>query len=453
MDPSSIPLFLLYFLLILGCAYFAAAELAFSTVSRIRLRSMEDERGGQVRCALRVLDNFDLTLTTLLIGTNIMTVACAAVATILSARVYHAVLAAGHSVAQSAVTAVGTAITTVLIFILGEIIPKTYAKDNVESVALRLAGSVRFCTVLLYPLSLVFIGISKLTDKALGTEKQPSVTEEELSTIIENSEESGVLDGDEVDLLQSALEFSETTVADVLTLRDDVVWVDADATKEEIFAKVQGTVYSRLPVCRGSLDRCIGILRVNDFMKAYVGGTYTRLYRLMRKPFYTTLDASIDELKTEMSRKRQHIALVRDKSGKHIIGVVTIEDFLEELVGEIFDESDVVDDDFMKLGGNYFSVSGKLTLSDLFHRMNYHPATPVPLHRTFSTWILETLGRIPEEEDSFVWEKLTVEVDTVEQNRVTRATVKLADPAIDIEPAAPEDASGRFEAEKGGDVQ
>ena len=165
--------------------------------------------------------------------------------------------------------------------------------------------------------------------------------------------------------------------------------------------------------------------------------------RLLRKPFYTTLTASINDLKDEMSGKRQHIALVRDKSGDRVIGVVTMEDFLEELVGEIFDESDVVDDDFQRLGGDYFDVSGKLPLGEMFRRMKYKPKSAAPTHKLVSTWIMEQLGGLPEEGDSFEWEELTVEVGETEQNRVTRATVKLANPAIDIdEPeddAAPDD--------------
>lgn len=444
MDPSSlVPLLFVYILLVIGSAFFSMSEMTFSSITKIKLRALEDEYPKKVKGAMAVLENFDLSLTTLLIGNNIMNVGCATVATIISARVFRMMQDSGATVAQSTVTVIGTILTTVIIFIFGEIFPKTYAKDNTDKLALSLAGTVRTVIVILYPLGILFVGISKLLDKLLGGEQEPSVTEEELSAIIENSEETGVLDEDEVDLLQSALEFPDTTVADVLTLRDDVMWIDASLTKEQIFEKIRGTSYSRLPVCRGSLDRCVGILRTNDFLKAYISGTYTKLMRLLRKPFYTTLTASINDLKDEMSGKRQHIALVRDKSGDKVIGVVTMEDFLEELVGEIFDESDVVDDDFQRLGGDYFDVSGKLPLGEMFRRMKYKPKSAAPTHKLVSTWIMEQLGGLPEEGDSFEWEELTVEVGETEQNRVTRATVKLANPAIDIdEPkddAAPDD--------------
>jgi CBS domain containing-hemolysin-like protein len=173
-------------------------------------------------------------------------------------------------------------------------------------------------------------------------------------------------------------------------------------------------------------------LIVNDYLKAYIADKNVRVSRLIRKPYFTTLDASIDDLKEEMSGKRQSMALVRDRAGDSIIGIVTIEDFIEEIVGEIFDEQDVVDDDFMKLGGNYFRVSGRLSLHEMYTRIGLALPAGVAPHKPVSTWILENLGRLPEEGDSFVFGDLTVEIDETEQNRVLLATVKLVDPEIDL---------------------
>jgi CBS domain containing-hemolysin-like protein len=178
-------------------------------------------------------------------------------------------------------------------------------------------------------------------------------------------------------------------------------------------------------------------------LKAYIADKNVRVSRLIRKPYFTILDASIDDLKEEMSGKRQSMALVRDRAGDSIIGIVTIEDFIEEIVGEIFDEQDVVDDDFMKLGGNYFRVSGRISVGEMFSRIGLALPHGMPPHKPVSTWILENLGRLPEEGDSFVFGDLTVEIDETEQNRVSLATVKLRDPEIDL---PEEDASEETDA-------
>lgn len=441
MDPSSWLLIAVYALLLLASAYFSATEMAFSSVSKIKLLSYKDEEQKNADLALKIREKYDLYLTTLLVGNNLVNCGVAAVATIFSGHVFIALTERGVSVAESVVTTIATAITTVIVFIFAETVPKNFAKDMPERWAMSVARSLRFISYVLYPITIIFMGISKILNKIVAVKEEPTVTEEELSTIIENSEEDGVLDEEQSELLQSALEFSKTRVADVLTLKADVEWLDISLSREAIFDSIRKTKFSRLPVCRGSLDRPLGILIVNDYLKAYITDKNVRVSRLIRKPYFTTLNASIDDLKEEMSGKRQSMALVRDRAGDSIIGLVTIEDFIEEIVGEIFDEQDVVDDDFMKLGGNYFRVSGRISVGEMLSRIGLVLPRSMPPHKPVSTWILENLGRLPEEGDSFVWEELTVEIDETEQNRVLLATVKLADPEIDLpeEEASEED--------------
>ena len=432
MDPSSWLLIAVYVLLLIASAYFSATEMAFSSVSKIKLLSYKDEEEKNADLALKIREKYDLYLTTLLVGNNLVNCGVAAVATLFSGHVFIMLTERGVSVAESAVTTVATAITTVVVFIFAETVPKNFAKDMPEKWAMVAARSLRLVSFLLYPITIVFIGISKLLNKIVIVKEEPTVTEEELSTIIENSEEDGVLDEEQSEMLQSALEFSKTRVADVLTLKADVEWLDASLPREAVFESVKKTKFSRLPVCRGSLDRPIGVLIVNDYLKAYIADKNVRVSRLVRKPYFTTLDASIDDLKEEMSGKRQSMALVRDRAGDSIIGIVTIEDFIEEIVGEIFDEQDVVDDDFMKLGGNYFRVCGRIAIGEMFARIGIPLPYAMPAHKPVSTWILENLGRLPVEGDSFSVGDLTVEIDETAQNRVSFATVKLRDPEIDL---------------------
>ena len=449
MDPSSWLLIAIYVLLLIASAYFSATEMAFSSVSKIKLLSCREEDERRADLALGIREKYDLYLTTLLVGNNLVNCGVAAVATIFSGHMFVALRNSGISVVESAVTTVATAITTVLVFIFAETVPKNFAKDMPERWAMSAAPSLRAIKCILYPITIIFLGISKLLNKIVVVKEEPTVTEEELTTIIETSEEDGVLDEERSELLQSALEFSKTRVADILTLKADVEWIDISLSREAIFDRVKKTKFSRLPVCRGSLDKCIGILIVNDYLKAYIADQNIRVSRLIRKPYFTTLDASIDDLKEEMSGKRQTMALVHDRAGASIIGIVTIEDFIEEIVGEIYDEQDVVDDDFMKLGGNYFRVSGRLAVSEMYARIGLAvPQGTVP-HKPLSTWILEKLGRLPEEEDSFTVGDLTVEIDETEQNRVLFATVKLADPEIDL----PEEEEKEAEAETDEEVE
>ncbi len=448
MDPSSWLLIAVYVLLLIASAYFSATEMAFSSVSKIKLLSYKDEEVKNAGLALKIREKYDLYLTTLLVGNNLVNCGAAAVATIFSAHAYEALIARGASVTESVVTTVATAVTTVAVLVFAETLPKNYAKDKPEKWAISAAGSLRLVSYVLYPITVIFMGISKLLNKIVVVKEEPTVTEEELSTIIENSEEDGVLDEEQSELLQSALEFSKTRVADVLTLRDDVEWLNVSLSREEIFEQVKKTKFSRLPVCRGSLEHPLGILIVNDYLKAYINDKNVRVSRLIRKPYFTTLDASIDDLKEEMSGKRQSMALVRDRAGASIIGIVTIEDFIEEIVGEIFDEQDVVDDDFMKLGGNYFRVSGRLSVHEMYARIGTQMPRGIALHKPVSTWILENLGRLPEEGDAFACGELTVEIDETEQNRVLFATVKLADPEIDLPEQTEEEANGAYASEE-----
>ena len=400
MDPSSWLLIAVYVLLLIASAYFSATEMAFSSVSKIKLLSYKEE-DRRADLALKIREKYDLYLTTLLVGNNLVNCGAAAVATIFSGHVFVALRESGAAVTESVVTTVATAITTVAVFIFAETVPKNFAKDMPERWAMSSAPSLRGIKYILYPITIVFMGISKLLNKIVVVKEEPTVTEEELSTIIETSEEDGVLDEDQSELLQSALEFSKTRVADILTLKADVQWLDVSLSRDAVFEVIKSTKFSRLPVCRGSLDKCIGILIVNDYLKAYIADRNVRVSRLIRKPYFTTLDASIDDLKEEMSGKRQSMALVYDRNGTSIIGIVTIEDFIEEIVGEIYDEQDVVDDDFMKLGGNYFRVSGRLSVSEMYARIGLAAPQGTAPHKPVSTWILERLGRLPEEEDSF----------------------------------------------------
>ena len=229
-------------------------------------------------------------------------------------------------------------------------------------------------------------------------------------------------------------------------MRDDIVYVDLSMTADEIAACLIKNKHSRLPVCDGTIDSVVGILVIRDFLKAYVKGTNVDVRKIMKEPYFVPLNASIDDLLSEMGRNRFYMAIVRDAAG-NTAGVVTIEDFLEELVGEIFDEDDEIDESFMKLGGNHFEVAGTLSIGEMYRRMKHTPAHRFLPTKPVHIWVLEKLGREPQEEETFEEGELTVTVLEVEDGRVRRVEVKLETPELDISAYETEETSDSDEQE------
>ncbi len=430
MDPSWW-LLLAYVIMLVCSAFFSASENAMAASNKIRLRAYAEEGRRGAKTALRLTEKFDETLTTILIGNNIVNVAGASIATVFSFRLFDRAIREGR-IADGTVTLIVTVVTTAIVFLFGEMMPKSFALVYADRFACISAPILRVLQILMRPLVLLFGGIGELTRRITGAKTEPTVTEEELSAMFEDAEEAGTLDEDQEDLLQSALEFSETTVADVITLREDVVGIKLGATYDTIMEIAGENKHSRFPVYENDLDHIIGVLQVKSYLKAHLRGERLTLKQLCSAPFYTTLDKPIHELLEEMSREKVTMAIVRDPETGHTQGLVTVEDFLEELVGEIYDEDDVVNDRFMKLGGNYFRVSADCTMGEMFRDMSYHGKVNMSRVKTVNAWVLENLGHAPEVDDTFVWRDLTVTVtDVSEEGKLAYIEVKLANELLD----------------------
>ena len=425
MDPSS-TLYLLSSLVLLGfSAFFSASESAYVGANRIKLKSLAENGNRRASLALSLSDKFDTFLTAILVGNCLVNTVCASLSTVLVLRLLHA------ETMTPVQTTVTTLVTTAVVILFGEITPKTLANYDNDAVAVAFAPFLRFLLWILFPLTLLFSGLTSLVSKISGGSSEPTVTEDEISSIIETGEEEGVIDEEQSDLLQSALEFGGTRVADVLTLWDDVTFVSLSMSQDEVLELIRNTKYSRLPVMEK--DRVVGILMVRNYLRSYMTTGRADLRRLMTKPTFVPLDAPIDELLDEMSRNKCCMAIVRDKNGK-IMGLVTVEDFLEELVGEIYDEDDEFDPDFAKLGGNYFEASGKLTLGALFDGMGYENTDEALRSKRIHTFLLERMGRLPEEGEEYETDDLLFTVDEVTDDRITRVTVKLDTPELELSP-------------------
>ncbi len=443
MDPSNYLLIFFIALLIMFSAYFSSVESALSSMNKIRIKKIADDGDKRAKRALKLEANYERTITVLLIGNNIVNIACASITTVLSVNVFHFLMDKHNfNLTEAAMTAIATAVTTVVIFLAGEMIPKSYARAHSDSFILLASGSLSALVTILTPVAFLFQSISKLIRRVLKAEEEPTVTEEELTTIIETVEEEGVIDEDRGDLLHSALVFSKKKVADVLTLREDIIGIERSMDKNEILDIIRTHKYSRFPVYRQDLDRIVGFLHTRTYLKAVAEGKDLSLATMLAKPYFVALDADIDDELTKMSKNKTSIAIVRGKKNE-TVGLVTVEDFLEELVGEIFDEDDVVNHDFMKLGGNYFDVNASLLLVDAFRRMKYNSSAKFPARMTVGVFVAERLGHVAEEEDTFKWNNLDGTVTAVEDGRPTRVTFHIETPKLAV--------AGRETEEEGAD--
>ncbi|MBO6053120.1 MAG: CBS domain-containing protein, partial [Clostridia bacterium] len=315
------------------------------------------------------------------------------------------------------------------------------------------SGSLRALMKLFAPLSAFFGFISsaftRLSERFLPREEEPSITEEELYDIIDTIEEEGVMDEEQGDLIKSALDFSGTSAADVMTMRQDITAADAELPNGELLAVLRESTHSRLPVYEGDLDHIIGLIHIRVFMREYLKNPEIDIHTLLTPAYRVSPDARIDDLLSVMRQHKLYLAIVADGEGK-TLGLVTIEDFLEELVGEIWDEDDVVDRDFIKLGGNRFRVSVKLTLGEICARLGVAcPAGLVP-DRPLLSLLLEKFGRIPEEEEEFREGCLAFTVEQVENGRVITADIHLlSDEELAELEAAEEAEAAQAEAEAG----
>ncbi len=333
-DGSPIGYLLVIFVLIIGGAYFAGAETALASVNRIRMLSNADNGDKNAKRVLYILDHFDKALTTLLIGNNIMHIGCASVATLMATKLW----------GEGSVGYMTIAVT-IVVFLIAEMLPKRFAKACNEKFAMEVAGSLILLMKLLTPISFFFTKLSELVAKPRGDEDdEPTVTEDELYDIIENIGQEGALDEEKTELVKSALEFSDRLASDVMTPWDRVLYVRANEELDSIREKIVTHGISRWPVVNGE-NNVIGILQIRRFLRAYLRNGRVRLKNAMDDAHFVRADTPIDELLSTMSANKTHISIVLDCEGK-TLGIITVEDILEELVGEIYDEDDkILDED------------------------------------------------------------------------------------------------------------
>ena len=372
-------------------AYFSATETAFTTLNRIRVKNLAEKGNRRARLTLRLAENYDKLLTTILIGNNIVNILAAS----LGAIVFMNLLK--DTAAYDFHTTVSTAVLTVVVLIFGEISPKTVAKSMPERFAMFSAPFINALCIVFTPFSFVFKAWQSLLSRIFRKkEDNAGMTEEELISIIEEAEEDGDLGEEESSLIKSAIEFNDLEVGDIYTPRVDITAVSANATKEEVAHLFSESGYSRLPVYEESLDNVTGILYYKDFYHS-VYSTEMEVSAIIKPVLYVAKSQKISDLLKELQAKQLHFAVVLDEFGA-TAGVITLEDILEEIVGEIWDEHDEIVEEIKEIGEKEYHVSGMANLSKLFSLLEIDSENE---SLTVNGWAVTALGRLPQMGDSF----------------------------------------------------
>lgn len=410
MDSYSISLVIIIICIIMS-AYFSATETAFSSLNRIRIKNMAEKGNKKAQLVLRLSENYDSVLSSILIGNNIVNIASASLATVLFVDLLGA--EAGPSVS--------TAVTTVVVLIFGEVSPKSIAKESPEAFAMFSAPILNMLVILLTPFNFLFKQWKKLLSLLIKSSDDDGITEEELLSIVEEAEQDGGINEQESMLIRSAIEFTEQEAIDILTPRIDITAVPVTATKEEIAAVFAETAYSRIPLYEDSIDHIVGIIYQKDFHN-YVYHTEKPVSDIIRPALFVPKSKKISILLKELQQKKLHIAVVLDEFGG-TIGIITLEDILEELVGEIWDEHDEVSQDIEQKSENECIILGNANVDKLFETLEMDATEDDLQTITVNGWIMNHLGRIPAKNDTLEYKGYRFTVIEMDEKRVEKIHV------------------------------
>ena len=393
---------------IIMSAYFSATETAFSSLNRVRMKSLAEKGNKRAALVLRLSENYDSLLSTILIGNNIVNITSTSVATVLFVRF----------LGEERGSSLSTLVMTIVVLIFGEVSPKSLAKEVPENFALFSAPILRVLVIILSPANFLFGQWKKLLSLIFKFSRESGITEEELLIMVEEAKQDGGIDEQEGTLIRSAIEFSDLTAEDVLTPRIDVAAVPADATQEEIADIFTETGFSRLPVYRENVDNIVGIIYQKDFYNQ-IYHTERKLEEIIRPALFIAMGKKVGQLLKELQQKKMHIAVVLDEFGG-TAGIVTLEDILEELVGEIWDEHDKVVQEVEQISDGEYLVMGSANVEKLFDRLGKEREFDV---LTVSGWVMEVAEKIPAAGEQFRFEDLEITVLEMDDKRVEKVRI------------------------------
>jgi len=411
MDSDSIVLIVFLVILVLLSAYFSATETAFTSFNRTRMKNMAEDGSKKAESVLKISENYDKLLSTFLIGSNLVNIAAVSLATVVFLSYY------GNT---GIILSIITMMLIILIFV--EITPKSLTEEKPDRFALFAVNFLRFIMLILAPLNFLFAQWKRLLAKIFKVEGKKGITEEELLTIVQEAEHDGGINEEEGEMIRSVLEFNDVEAIDILTPRVDVVAVSLKDSKEYIAELFKKTGYSRLPVFDTSIDNIIGLIHQKDFYNELLDSDKD-LSAIIKPTIYVAQSMKISQLLKLLQQSKSHLAVVVDEFGG-TVGIVTMEDILEELVGEIWDEHDIVVEEVTKVAENEYRILGSTNLEKMFDYFNieYEPDTDV---NTVSGWVIDRFGRIPNEGESFTYGNLIIKVSKTIHRRVQEIILKI----------------------------
>lgn len=401
--------------LLVMSALFSSMETAFSSVNKIRLKHEASNGSKKAERALNIAENFDKALTSILVGNNIVNILSSSLGTVVFTDLF-----------GPAGVAVSTAIMTVLVLTFGEIIPKSFAKQNAEKCALAFAGILNAIMIVLTPISAIFAHLQKGLAKISKPDDSPNFTEDELKYIIEEIEDQGVLEEQESDLVRSALEFDDITVEQILVPRVKVVAVERNEDIEAITEIFIRDRYTRLPVYEETVDNIVGLINEKDFFALVTRseGAPSGIESIIQKALYVSEMKLISEVLYEMQRSKIHMAIVKDQYGG-TSGIVTMEDIIEELVGEIYDENDEVIDSVVEVAEHTYDIQADTSISDMLEKLELPDDLIETDSNSVGGWVMELFGRIPETGDTITTGIFTVTILEADEQSVSKVGIRL----------------------------
>ena len=411
--------YVVIFVMICLSAYFSASEIAFNSANKMRLRRASESGSFTARVAYRICDKFTTSLSAILIGNNLANIAVSTCTTLIVMNLFK------NNVALA--STISTILITVVILIFGEIVPKVLAKQNADTVVRIVAIPTRILTIILSPFVFIVMAILFVLRKIWGkdrSEDEPTVTEEELVSIIDTVEEEGVINEEQGELLQSTLDFGDTTIEKIMTPRIDVTAIDIDDEEEKIMALLSDTTqFSRLPVYEDSIDNIIGILSLTRYYKSTLDEEKPDIRSMLLKPCKLHKTMKLPAALAKLRDAKMHLAIVIDEYGG-TLGIITMEDILEELVGDIWDDTDIIITECLATVENTYEVIGDMNIDDFFEEIDVaKPESFTCEYSTMGGWAIEMLEADPHIGDSFKYENIFVIVANMDEERVTKLTV------------------------------
>ncbi len=393
-------------------AFFSSSETALSSYNKIRMKKLAADGNKRADRVVKLSDEYSRVLTGILIGNNIVNIAASTIGTLIFTS-YFGAMGAGIS----------TIFLTMILLIFGEIIPKTLANDKAETICMKNAAGMQFFVFLFGPLIFVFDKLKGFVNKLDKSDKQPTITEQELKFMIEEIEDQGVLENSESELVRSALDLDEVTASEVMTPRVDLVSVEVNEELEKIKSVFLNERYSRLPVYEKQIDNIIGVLSEKDFFRAYFSEEDFNIRNMLKKNLLIPPKTNISELMKKFQQGKTHMAVVVDQYGG-IEGVITLEDILEKLIGNIYDEKDSRKNCVIKLGDNTWWIDPDISVYEMYKEVCDGEFMGKTASNTVGGWVLENLEKLPDEGDAFCFDNLEVSVSKMEDKRIVGVTIK-----------------------------